>query len=133
MSDTPEVGAVDALQALYGKHPGFRANHAKGIVLEGTFTPTAEAAFTLKSQAGSLASLDANSSSATWLLLFDAASAPADGVVTPIWSGQMLSGRVDQNWPTPLAFANGCIAAFSSTGPFVKTSGPTGFISAQVA
>ena len=41
---TPEVGAVDALQALFGKHPGFRANHAKGVVLEGTFTPTAEAA-----------------------------------------------------------------------------------------
>jgi catalase len=41
---TPEVGAVDALQALYGKHPGFRANHAKGVVLEAAFTPTAEAA-----------------------------------------------------------------------------------------
>ena len=41
---TPEVGAVDALQALFGKHPGKRSNHAKGIVLEGSFTPTAEAA-----------------------------------------------------------------------------------------
>ena len=40
---TPEVGAVDALQAVYGKHPGKRSNHAKGIVLEGSFTPTAEA------------------------------------------------------------------------------------------
>ena len=30
----PEVGAVDAFQALFGKHPGFRLNHAKGIVLE---------------------------------------------------------------------------------------------------
>jgi catalase len=39
----PEVGAVDALQAVFGKHPGKRANHAKGIVLDATFTPTAEA------------------------------------------------------------------------------------------
>jgi catalase len=30
---------VDALNKVYGKHPGFRANHAKGIVVEGTFTP----------------------------------------------------------------------------------------------
>ena len=41
---SPEVGAVDAFQALFGKHPGFRPNHAKGIVLEGSFTPSAEAA-----------------------------------------------------------------------------------------
>jgi catalase len=41
---SPEVGAVDALQALFGKHPGVRINHAKGVVLEGTFTPASEAA-----------------------------------------------------------------------------------------
>ena len=40
----PEVGAVDAFQSLFGKHPGFRLNHAKGVVLEGTFTPAPEAA-----------------------------------------------------------------------------------------
>ena len=31
------VQIVDALQAHYGVHPGYRANHAKGIVLTGTF------------------------------------------------------------------------------------------------
>ena len=41
---SPEVGAVDALQALFGKHAGMRTNHAKGTVLDATFTPTAEAA-----------------------------------------------------------------------------------------
>ena len=35
---------VDALNKLYGVHPGFRANHAKGLVVEGSFTPSAEAA-----------------------------------------------------------------------------------------
>ncbi|GLQ88246.1 catalase family peroxidase [Dyella flagellata] len=31
---------VDALNGVFGKHPGARAVHAKGIVLEGTFTPS---------------------------------------------------------------------------------------------
>lgn len=35
---------VDTFNRLFGNHPGFRANHAKGIVAEGTFTPTPEAA-----------------------------------------------------------------------------------------
>ncbi len=34
---------VDALQKHYGVHPGFRANHAKGVVAEGSFTPAADA------------------------------------------------------------------------------------------
>lgn len=35
---------VDTLNALWGKHPGARANHAKGRVVEGQFTPSPEAA-----------------------------------------------------------------------------------------
>lgn len=35
---------VDAMNALFGKHPGFRAVHAKGVVCEGTFTPAPTAA-----------------------------------------------------------------------------------------
>jgi catalase len=35
---------VDAFNAVFGLHPGVRANHAKGVVLEGTFTPNASAA-----------------------------------------------------------------------------------------
>ncbi|MER2268396.1 catalase family peroxidase [Methylobacterium oxalidis] len=35
---------VDALNALFGKHAGFRANHAKGVVAEGSFTPSPEGA-----------------------------------------------------------------------------------------
>jgi len=34
---------VDALNGVFGQHPGFRAVHAKGIVLEGQFTPDASA------------------------------------------------------------------------------------------
>jgi catalase len=35
---------VDALNKVWGVHPGFRANHAKGIVGQGTFAATPEAA-----------------------------------------------------------------------------------------
>ncbi|RDL37697.1 Heme-dependent catalase-like protein [Venustampulla echinocandica] len=34
---------VAQLQAIFGKHPGFRPAHAKGEILTGTFTPSAEA------------------------------------------------------------------------------------------
>lgn len=33
------VRVVDQFNAMSGVHPGFRANHAKGAVFEGTFTP----------------------------------------------------------------------------------------------
>ena len=35
---------IDTMNQLWGKHPGLRANHAKGIVLEGSFTPSPAAA-----------------------------------------------------------------------------------------
>jgi catalase len=50
---SPAIGAdqvpvttqiVDALNKVYGAHPGFRANHAKGIVVEGHFTASPGAA-----------------------------------------------------------------------------------------
>jgi catalase len=31
------------LDAMFGLHPGFRAAHAKGMILSGTFTPSLEA------------------------------------------------------------------------------------------
>ena len=34
---------IDAMNQVFGKHPGYRANHAKGVVVEGSFTPSAAA------------------------------------------------------------------------------------------
>ena len=43
-ADQPvEVQIVDALNKLFGVHPGFRANHAKGTVVEGSFKASPEA------------------------------------------------------------------------------------------
>ncbi|MGH1589797.1 catalase family peroxidase [Methylobacterium phyllosphaerae] len=35
---------IDVMNTLFGKHPGARANRAKGVVAEGSFTPSPEAA-----------------------------------------------------------------------------------------
>jgi catalase len=35
--DDAPVQSVDAMNRLFGAHPGFRANHAKGVVAEGRF------------------------------------------------------------------------------------------------
>jgi catalase len=42
--DPLAVEAVDAINAISGAHPGHRAAHAKGTLLTGTFTPSADAA-----------------------------------------------------------------------------------------
>ena len=34
---------VDAFNKVFGAHPGIRANHSKGVVLDGAFTPSAAA------------------------------------------------------------------------------------------
>jgi catalase len=39
---------VDTMNKLFGKHPGFRSAHAKGIVCEGEFTPSPSAAMLSK-------------------------------------------------------------------------------------
>ena len=45
-ADEPPVPEqiVDAMNKLFGRHAGFRANHAKGIVAEGSFMPGAAGA-----------------------------------------------------------------------------------------
>lgn len=42
MTVTPQE-AVEAANTVFGRHPGYRALHAKGIVVTGTFTATPEA------------------------------------------------------------------------------------------
>ncbi len=43
--DAPPIPQLlEALDALFGQHPGFRPAHAKGALCAGTFTPSPEAA-----------------------------------------------------------------------------------------
>src|SRR5690349_5845371 len=43
MALTPEQ-AIDVVDGVFGRHPGFRALHAKGTVMAGELCPTADAA-----------------------------------------------------------------------------------------
>lgn len=43
-SPSTATQTVDTMNAIWGRHPGLRANHTKGIVVEGSFTPSAGAA-----------------------------------------------------------------------------------------
>ena len=45
-----EVQIVDALHKAFGTHPGFRANHAKGVVVEGNFKASSDAALLSKAK-----------------------------------------------------------------------------------
>ncbi len=42
--DADPEAMVDALNAVFGKHPGTRGSHAKGVCVRGAFTPAAGAA-----------------------------------------------------------------------------------------
>ncbi len=62
-----ETQIVDAMNKAFGVHPGFRANHAKGLVVEGTFKALPEAASLSKASLfnGSTIPLTARFSDAT--------------------------------------------------------------------
>lgn len=70
-----------------------------------------------------------------WLLLFDAIAAPADGNVEPVAAMRAPSLALVQIafGGVPASFANGLVGVLSSSGPFTKTTGPTGFLSALMA
>ena len=71
---------IDVMNKLWGKNPGFRANHAKGVVVEGSFTPSKEAAALSKASlfAGPAVPVTARFSDATGLPTIPDGSAKAN-------------------------------------------------------
>ena len=67
-----EVQIVDALHKAFGTHPGFRANHAKGVVVEGNFKASSDAALLSKAKlfGGSTIPVSVRFSDATGIRLF---------------------------------------------------------------
>src|SRR5437016_2631348 len=57
-----------------------------------------------------------------WAMLFDAASAPPDGAVSPAWYAQSSGSGLFATWMNPRPMTNGAVAACSATGPFTKTA-----------
>ncbi len=71
---------IDVMNTLWGRHPGLRANHAKGVVVEGSFTPTKEAAAISKASlfAGPAVPVTARFSDATGLPFIEDGAAKAN-------------------------------------------------------
>ncbi|BFU93379.1 MAG: hypothetical protein NTNFB02_01010 [Nitrospira sp.] len=47
---SPTEQLVDAFNAVFGAHPGLRGNHPKGVVLEGSFTPSTDVSLSRRAQ-----------------------------------------------------------------------------------
>lgn len=94
-----------------------------------------EAAHVFANVAADLSSISVSGlSDFAWLLVFDAASIPSDGAVAPLAAVQATSlvGTSISFGGASAAFQAGVVGVLSTTGPFVKTTGPTGFFSALV-
>lgn len=69
-----------------------------------------------------------------YLLLFDSATAPADGAVTPIKCYQLgANSSIGASWSPgpPLTYQNGLVFVFSTTGCFTKTISNTAYFSVE--
>lgn len=93
----------------------------------------AEKSHVFKASAGFLYSINVGpSSTAGYLMLFDATAAPSDGAVTPVACFNVpASTNVYRDFYWPFPFVNGIVAEFSTTGCFSAT-GSNAFFSAQV-
>jgi hypothetical protein len=105
-----------------------------GAAILPTATTVAASSVTLKSSAGNLYSLNvAASTAAGWVMVFDAATAPADGAVQPKKVYDLAIGQArDFQFTPPLRMAAGCTVVFSTTGPYTKTASSTAFISGEM-
>ena len=72
-------------------------------------------------------------SSAGYAMLFNSATAPADGAVTPVLCVYVPANTTaNLSFPNPVPFSTGITIVSSSTGCFTKTAANANFLSAQV-
>lgn len=92
-----------------------------------------EAAHVLNAAPCSVGAIQVNTgATAGWLMLFDASSIPADGVVAPKkWWQIAINTTLDRTFTPPLAMATGATLVFSATGPMTKTGSPTAVFSGE--
>lgn len=111
----------------------------KASAYEAGITPVvsaaAEASHLIKAAPGNLYSLyvTTSTSSAGYLMTFNAVSVPPDGAVTPVECVYVpTSGTVSINFDGPPdIYSRGIVAVFSSTGCFSKTASPIAFFKAR--
>lgn len=89
------------------------------------FTPAASATLVVKNATGILYDAICTPSATGFFMMFDSATAPADGAVAPNLCVAVQTGTsVSLITPTGtgVIFLKGCVLVFSTTGPFVKTT-----------
>jgi hypothetical protein len=98
-------------------------------------TGAAASSLVVKASAGSLVSISGSAVTGSYIMIFNATSAPADGAVTPVkcWGPMAAAGPFSFGWgPGPvLTMATGITVVSSSTGCFTKTATNANFISAE--
>lgn len=100
------------------------------LLIAPTSSPAAEGARVFKVGPGNLYRLSITTgASAGYVMVFDAATAPADGTVTPaICRAVAASSTLSLALADPVArFGTGITAVFSTTGCFTKTISATAY------
>lgn len=95
----------------------------------------AEGSHVFKASAGTLFGLSVTSSAAGYVLVYNSATAPADGAVTPIGCYYLSAGPGTIGiafTPFPLKMTTGITAVFSSTGCFSQTTSATAFFLGEI-
>lgn len=93
-------------------------------------TAVAAGSLILKASAGNVYGYEVCAgASAGYLMLFDSATVPADGTVTPRRVHAIAANAsLSRSFNPPLRCATGITLVFSTTGPFTKTISATAFL-----
>ena len=97
--------------------------------------PAVSGGYVLKAGTAVLAGMNVTTgASAGYVLVFDAATVPADGAVTPLRCLPVAANTgVDINFRgSPLKFDAGAVVVFSTTGCYTKTASATAFIAGDI-
>ena len=130
------VTGIDGLTTASAANPfPVAAVPATSTAIAPVVSTALEASHVLKASAGTFYGGDAYAASVPgYVMLFDSATVPADGAVTPLKSWPIAaSAGIAVGYNPPIACANGIVVVFSTTGPFTKTVSATAFFSMTVA
>ncbi len=96
---------------------------------------TTESGHVLKASQGTLFGLSVTSSASGYVLVYNSATVPTNGAVTPVACYYLSSGPGTLGiafTPFPLYMSTGISVAFSSTGCFTQTLSSTAFFDAEI-
>lgn len=98
-------------------------------------TGAAASSLVAKASAGSVMSISGSAANGSYIMLFNATSAPADGAVTPdkCWGPMAAAGPFSLSWGIGPVFtaSTGITVVSSSTGCFTKTATNAAFLAVE--